>query len=147
MPDAATRRLSVSRTIAAPPEKVFAVIADPAMHPVIDGSGSVRQSRDKNPEHLELGSKFSMGMRLGLPYVVKNKVVEYEPDKLIAWCHMGGHRWRYELEPADGGAATKVTETFDWSTARFPPGLEWLKVPQKHEPEMEKTLERLEDVV
>jgi uncharacterized protein YndB with AHSA1/START domain len=147
MPDSADRRLSVSRTIAAPAEAIFAVVTDPAMHAVIDGSGSVRQSRDGNPERLELGSKFSMGMRIGLPYNVQNTVVEYETDRLIAWRHMGGHRWRYELEPVDGGAATKVTETFDWSTARFPPGLEWMRVPQRHQPAMEKTLERLEDVV
>jgi uncharacterized protein YndB with AHSA1/START domain len=147
MADPADRRLSVSRTIAAPASEIFAVLTDPTMHCVIDGSGSVRASRGRNPERLELGSKFSMNMRLGLPYMVQNTVVEYEPDRLIAWRHMGGHRWRYELEPVEGGAATEVTETFDWSTARFPPGLEWLGVPKRHEPSMQKTLERLEDVV
>ena len=36
----------------------------------------------------------------------------------IAWQHFGRHRWRYTLEPVDGG--TRVTETFDWSTALAP---------------------------
>jgi hypothetical protein len=88
-----------------------------------------------------------MNMRLGLPYIIQNTVVEYDENKLIAWRHAGRHRWRYQLEAADGGAATTVTETFDWSTALFPPGIEWMGYPDKHVPEMEKTLERLEDVV
>ena len=53
---------------------------------------------------------------MGVPYLTKNTVVEYDEDRLIAWRHLGKHRWRYELEPVEGG--TKVTETFDWSTAR-----------------------------
>jgi len=31
--------------IAAEPQTLFDIIADPAMHPVIDGSGSVRAAR------------------------------------------------------------------------------------------------------
>jgi uncharacterized protein YndB with AHSA1/START domain len=139
------RQVSVSRVIAAPPEKIFAVIADPSMHPVIDGSGSVRQSRSGNPDRLELGSRFSMGMRIGLPYLIRNTVVEYEENRRIAWCHFFGHRWRYELRPVEGG--TEVTETFDWSTARIPQGIELMGYPKKHPKEMAKTLERLEQVV
>ena len=44
----------------------------------------------------------------GLRPISTNKVVEYEPNRLIAWCHPGKHRWRYELEPVDGG--TRVTQ-------------------------------------
>ena len=40
-----------------------------------------------------------MDMKKGAPYKIKNKVVEFEPDRLIAWRHVGLHRWRYELEP------------------------------------------------
>lgn len=139
------RQVSVSRVIPAPPEQIFAVLADPAMHPVIDGSGSVRQSRKGNPERLELGSRFTMDMRIGLPYLIKNTVVEYEENRLIAWRHFNGHRWRYRLEPVDGG--TEVTETFDWSTARFPKGIEWMGFPEKHPAAMAKTLEGLERAV
>ena len=90
------RKVSVSRTIAAEPSAVFAVLTDPAQHSVIDGSGTVRQPRG-NPERLELGSKFAMDMKMGLPYVIRNTVVEYEPDRLIAWRHWGGHRWHRDL--------------------------------------------------
>ena len=42
-----------------------------------------------------------MSMKLGcIPYRVTSKVVEFEADRRIAWCHLGGHRWRWEVEPA-----------------------------------------------
>ena len=144
-PTYGNRTVSVSRVIAAPPDVIFAVLADPAKHPLIDGSGTVRQAREGDPEHLELGSTFGMDMKMGLPYRIKNTVVEYEPDRLIAWRHMGRHRWRYELTPVDGG--TEVTETFDWSTAMFPPGIEWMGYPRKHPVAMARTLERLDALV
>ncbi|MFL6062808.1 MAG: SRPBCC family protein [Marmoricola sp.] len=104
---------SASTTIAAPPSVVFAILADPRQHVRIDGSGTVLATVS-GPERLELGSEFGMSMKMGAPYKMKNKVVEFEPDRLIAWRHMGVHRWRYELTPtADGG--TEVTETWDLS--------------------------------
>ena len=138
------RRTSVSREIAVPPDVIFAVLADASLHPVIDGSGTVRRSRGTDAP-LELGSKFGMSMRLGVPYVISNTVVEYEPDRVIAWRHIGHHRWRYELEPTDGG--TTVTETFDWSTSLAPKVIELIGYPARHEPTMERTLERLDAFV
>jgi uncharacterized protein YndB with AHSA1/START domain len=101
-------------TIEAPPEVVFAIVSAPRQHPRIDGSGSVRNLVE-GPERLTKGAEFGVSMRLfGLPYKITNRVVEFEDDKLIAWRHMGGHRWRYELELTDDGG-TQVTETFDYS--------------------------------
>ena len=131
----------MSRTIAATPAAIFAVLSDPSLHAVIDGSGTV-QGAHSNERQLRLGSKFSMGMRMGVPYRISNEVVEFEQDRLIAWRHLGGHRWRYELRPVDGG--TEVTETFDWSTSRAPKAIELAGYPRRHVPNMERTLERLE---
>ena len=138
------KKVSVSRVIPAPPDRVFDVLADPSLHPQIDGSGSVRGALG-NPTRLSLGAKFGMSMRIGLPYFVRNTVKEFDEGRRIAWSHLGGHRWRYELEPVDEG--TRVVETFDWSTAVAPPVLELLGVPERHKPNMEKSLERLEKVV
>lgn len=102
---------SASTTIAAPPATVFAILADPRQHARIDGSGTVQDSIS-GPERLELGSKFGMDMKMGPKYKITNKVVEFEPDKLIAWRHVGSHRWRYELVPTGDGGTT-VTETWD----------------------------------
>lgn len=108
---------SARTTIAAPPSVVFAILSDPRQHARIDGSGTVK-GVVSGPERLELGSRFGMSMRKGAPYRITNKVVEFEQDRLIAWRHMGVHRWRYELTPtADGG--TEVIET--WDVSRYGP--------------------------
>lgn len=104
---------SASISIDAPASVIFAILTDPSQHARIDGSGTVGTSYAA-PERLELGSQFGMSMKMGAPYKIKNKVVEFEQDRLIAWRHMGVHRWRYELTPnATGG--TDVTETWDLS--------------------------------
>jgi uncharacterized protein YndB with AHSA1/START domain len=109
--------ISASITVDAPPEVVFAILADPRQHSRIDGSGSVGAVIDA-PERLSAtGETFTVRMKLfGLPYVIRNRVVEFESDRRIAWRHFTANRWRYELAPtADGG--TTVTETFDASRA------------------------------
>jgi hypothetical protein len=139
--DRARKVVSVSRVIDASPAEIFDVLADPAKHCVIDGSGSVRSSRKGNPERLTLGAQFGMDMKLVLPYRITNEVVELDEDRLIAWRHLGHHIWRYELEEVEGG--TRVTESFIWGTAYFPPVYEWVGYPGRHEVAMAKTLERL----
>jgi len=136
---------NVSRTItiAAPPTTVFAILADPRQHSRIDGSGTVRGALS-GPDRLELGSKFGMRMRLGAPYRIRNTVVEYEPDRLIAWRHLGTHRWRYELEPLDDGR-TRVTETWDVTHCNGPTrwALGALGYPKVHARSIERTLDKL----
>ena len=139
--------VSVSRVIQASPEAIFDVLTDPARHSEIDGSGMVQNIRGES-KRLELGSKFGMDMKMGiLPYKISNTVVEFEENRLIAWAHFGKHRWRYELEPVADGGGTKVTESFDWSTAAWPKGIELMGYPKKHPASMEATLERLAAVV
>jgi uncharacterized protein YndB with AHSA1/START domain len=152
-----TQSVSAERLIAAPPEKVFAVLADPAQHPEIDGSGMVRDAPTNGPDRLALGAKFGMAMRWGMPYTMSNEVVEFEEGRRIAWeprlarpAFMsrlsGGHRWRYELE-AEGDASTRVRETYDWShadpfTRTYIVAAGW---PKRARRAMEQTLERLEN--
>jgi uncharacterized protein YndB with AHSA1/START domain len=137
------KSVSVERVIDAPPEKIFDVLADPSQHPVIDGSGMVKHARGEEPARLELGSKFGMSMRLGIPYAITNTVVEFDENRLIAWRHIGGHRWRYELDPA--GAGTRVRETYDWSTAILGTRLYIVATgwPNRAQQAMTRTLERL----
>lgn len=128
------------RIVAAGPHEIFELLTDPAMHPVIDGSGTLRASRETG-QKLVLGSRFGMDMRLGVRYRINNLVVEFEQDRLIAWRHFSGHRWRYELEPVEGG--TLVTETWDASRLRHKWLLRPLGFTRATGPNMELTLERL----
>jgi hypothetical protein len=101
--------------ISASPEKIFAIISNPHRHKEIDGSKTI-QENISGPDKLVLGSKFGMKMHLGVDYRIRNTVVEYEENKLIAWRHLGRWIWRYELVNL-GPQTTQVTETFDASRA------------------------------
>jgi uncharacterized protein YndB with AHSA1/START domain len=119
--------VSVSRRIEAPAEQLFALMADSANHPLMDGSGMVRQPA---PGVLVsgVGDAFLMNMhhqRFG-DYQMRNEVIEYEPGRRLVWEPVrvaapgdgedapgpGRYRWGFEFAP-DGIGATMVTETFD----------------------------------
>ncbi|WP_420436158.1 SRPBCC family protein [Candidatus Poriferisodalis sp.] len=139
------RSVSVERLIDAPAERIFAVLADPSRHCEIDGSGTLNRLTTSSAP-LALGSTFSMRIKGGIAYTVKNRVLEFEENRLITWAHWQGQRWSYRLEPQpDGG--TLVRETFNWSTAKLPRSIELLGAHRKNVPSMEKTLERLAALV
>lgn len=125
------KRQVVSDTVDAPPEKVFAVLSDPARHPEIDGSGMCAASSDG--PITAVGQSFVMDMyREGLGnYQIRNKVVAFEPgrrfvfepsletsnetvDGLLNGIKPGGHTWGFDLEPT-GDGRTVVTHTYDWT--------------------------------
>lgn len=140
--------VSGSRTINAPASVIFDVLADPSRHPEIDGSDTVQAARQSGPKRLSLGAKFGIDMKFAglVPYRISNEVVEFVENEQIAWRHFGHHIWRYELEAIDP-TRTKVTESFEWGPARFPPMYEWVGYPKQHEGNIAATLEQLEIVV
>jgi uncharacterized protein YndB with AHSA1/START domain len=121
--------VSVSRTIEAPAEKLFGILAHSARHPLIDGSGMLREA----PRDVVMsggGDVFVMKMHndeMG-DYEMSNEVVEYALNRRIGWepfmtaatreedqANIGdkaGHWWSYHLVPA-GSGFTLVTESFD----------------------------------
>ena len=131
--------------IVAPAGRIFDVVADPAQHGRFDGSGMV-EGVVSGPARLELGSRFGMGMRYGLRYRTRNEVVEFEEGRRIAWCHFNQHRWRYEFEPT-GDGTTVVTETFDGSTARFPPALLLINAYEGNQVAVAKSLVKLKRLI
>ena len=133
--------IQASRLVKATPQQIFELLADPRKHSLIDGSGSVQNARVNAPERLSLGAKFGMDMKIGLPYRITNEVVEFDEPKQIGWRHMGGHIWRYVLEPANGG--TMVTEQFDWTHSKSPLVLKIRGAFDKNQKAIEATLERL----
>ena len=101
--------------IQASSSEIFSLLANPRRHKDIDGSQTIT-ANVSGPEVLVLGSKFGMKMRLGITYWIRNTVVEYKKDELIAWRHLGQWRWRYELVDL-GNGRTQVTESFDGTFA------------------------------
>jgi hypothetical protein len=104
------------------------------------------------PDTLELGSHFGMSMRIGIPYSMVSTVIEFEPNRRIAWQTFppgvaarfaGGRIWRYELTPVEGG--TLVRESWDISQER----LKMLVSPARGKTvdAMAKTLERIDALV
>ena len=140
-------QVSGSITVQAPPEVVFAILADPRQHARIDGSGSVRNIL-RAPERITAkGQTFTVRMKLfGVPYVIVNRAVEFEPNRLIAWRHFTANRWRYELTPTGDGGTT-VTETFDMSRADAVTDavVRWAKFPERNRQGITETLARLKD--
>jgi hypothetical protein len=119
--------ISATRVIDAPAEAIFAVLADPATHAAIDGTGWVRDYLDSQPL-TEAGQTFRMAMfhdaRPDRDYQIANQVQAFDPPRTISWkpgydtgdssLGFGGWIWRYDLDPA-GPSQTNVTLTYDWS--------------------------------
>ncbi|SDH52490.1 Uncharacterized conserved protein YndB, AHSA1/START domain [Actinokineospora alba] len=139
----APRQVSDTRIVDAPAAEIFDLLVDPANHPLIDGSGTVLAARGTGPRRLKLGEKFGMDMKMGRRYKILNTVVEFEENRLIAWRHFYGHRWRWQLRDL-GDGRTEVTETFDWSTTRLGLLLELVKFPGKNLKAIRATLDRLQ---
>jgi len=160
MAKASKGTVRVTRRIGAPAHELFSRLSDPALHPLFDGSGMLRDGSG-NKVVTAVGDVFAMKMHndeMG-DYEMSNYVVEYVPDKRIVWEPvMSGasrledipdigqsakHRWGYELEP-DGPGATAVTELFDCTQSP-----EWLRVAvgdgDRWVACMETTLERLDE--
>jgi uncharacterized protein YndB with AHSA1/START domain len=142
--------VSVERVIAAPAASLFRIVADANRHPEIDGSGNVVKAKAGAPHELALGSTFGMSMKMGVPYSMSNTVIEFEPDRRIAWKtvfpgflgrYVGGRVWRYEFEPVEGG--TLVRESWDISQDKQAAFLKLGKLPSATADGMTKSLERL----
>jgi uncharacterized protein YndB with AHSA1/START domain len=113
----APRVVSASREIAATPELIFELIADPAQQPRWDGNDNLAEAA-AGQRVRAVGDVFTMTLTGGM--VRENHVVEFEEGRRLAWRpsevgrHQPGHLWRWELVPL-AGARTRVTHTYDWT--------------------------------
>jgi len=122
----APRVVSASREIAAGPEQIFELIADPATQPRWDGNDNLAWA-PAGQRVRRAGDVFTMTLTGGS--IRENHVVEFEEGRRIAWMpaepgqERPGHLWRWELEPI-GASRTRVTCTYDWTQLadekRFP---------------------------
>jgi uncharacterized protein YndB with AHSA1/START domain len=122
-------KLTAQRRIDAPARTVFDLLADPATHVAIDGTGWVRGPLLKGTRITAEGEVFDMAMyhpqHPDGDYEIANRVVAFEPPAAIEWepgfyledgqRDSGRWTWRYDLAEVDG--QTDVTLTYDWSNA------------------------------
>jgi uncharacterized protein YndB with AHSA1/START domain len=119
--------VSAKATIDAPAEAIFSILADPATHAAIDGTGWVRESLDgervTGTEQIFRMAMYNENVPGG-NYRMANKVCVFDAPHAIAWqpgqdrddgnLRFGGWVWRYDLTPA-GPGQTEVTLSYDWS--------------------------------
>ncbi|HWF56847.1 MAG TPA: SRPBCC family protein [Candidatus Dormibacteraeota bacterium] len=126
--------MSATTVINASAEAIFAVLADPAKHPAIDGTGWVVAALDSHPL-TATGQIFRMSMyhpnrnHTDGNYQMANLVEVFDPASAISWkpgqeagdgtLRFGGWTWRYDLAPA-GSSSTTVTLVYDWSAVPDP---------------------------
>jgi uncharacterized protein YndB with AHSA1/START domain len=112
------RVVSATREIAAGPERIFELIADPAQQPRWDGNDNLAGAPGGQRVR-RAGEVFTMTLTHD-GAIRENHVAEFEEGRRIAWrpAESGqrppGHLWRWELEPA-GPSRTRVTCTYDWT--------------------------------
>jgi len=106
----ADESISATETIDAPAEVIFALLADPAKHAAIDGTGWVREPLDREPL-TAAGQIFRMAMyHANHPdggYQIANRVRVLDWPNAISWepgyhtgdgnLSFGGWVWRYDL--------------------------------------------------
>jgi uncharacterized protein YndB with AHSA1/START domain len=129
LPPVSARIVTVERTVNAPAEVLFELIADPARQPEWDGNDNLSRAAEGQRVRA-VGDVFVTGLTNGQGR--ENHVVEFEEGRRIAWLpapageQPRGHRWRWELEPA-GEDTTLVRHTYDWTRltdeTRFPRAL------------------------
>jgi hypothetical protein len=154
--------VSESREINASASRIFSIVADPAMHPEVDGAGMLRPAAENSPI-TSVGDVFYINMvhwHLG-NYVMANHVTEFERDRLIAWepvvysfedperaqsvGHPGLREWGWRLEPLSEDR-TRVTAFFEGS--RLPEELrKFIEDGEFWRPAMLTSLDNLERLV
>lgn len=124
--------VSATMVINAPAELIFAILADPAKHAAIDGTGWVRESLDSTPL-TAAGQVFRISMyhpdHPDGDYQMANRVQTFDPPSIISWepgyddadgtLRFGGWIWRYDIAAAGRSDAT-VTLSYDWSAVPDP---------------------------
>ena len=143
------KKITVSRTIDASPQEVWAVISNPARHREIDGSGQI-VSDEKTDRITANGQVFTMNMNaphMGGDYQTDNHVTGYDENRLLAWqtapagTEPKGWERLYQLTP-EGPNSTQVQLTYDWSKVTDKELLKKVSFPLIQEDALEDTLSR-----
>jgi uncharacterized protein YndB with AHSA1/START domain len=116
-PEPPVRIVSATRAMSASAERIFDLIADPAIQPSWDGNNNLA-SAAPGQRVRQVGDVFKTTLTGGA--VRENHVVEFIEGSQIAWLpaepgkQPPGHLWRWQLDPINS-TLTNVTHTYDWT--------------------------------
>jgi len=110
------------RHIDAPPDKVFAILADVPHHDDLAGSGEVKSIRIVSSEEIRVGTEWEADEEIKVgrstqQFIARSTVREYDPPRVFSWTSMPPRsvkpvprriQWWYRLTPDAGG--TRVVE-------------------------------------
>ncbi len=142
-------QIQVEKVVAADAAAMFALLADPAGQVAVDGSDMLR-AVDGASVITAVGQVFTVAMYfepLG-HYSTDNHVVEFVPDRQIAWmtARVGqppvGTRWSWSLDPRPDGR-TRVVHTYDWEQVTDPAVLARIAFPRVSAAQLSATVDNL----
>jgi uncharacterized protein YndB with AHSA1/START domain len=111
------RVVKAAREIEASAERIFELIADPALQPRWDGNDNLKEAAPGQRVRA-VGDMFTMRLTRG--GTRDNWVVDFVEGRRIAWRPAvqrkppPGHLWAWELEPLSP-SRTLVIHTYDWT--------------------------------
>jgi uncharacterized protein YndB with AHSA1/START domain len=108
-PMTADRELRAETTVAAPPDRVWALLADVSRMPA--WSPELVAMKPLLPGGLRVGQQYAALNRRGVVvWPTRSVVVELEPGRRLSWdTRSSGARWIWELEPVGpAGGETRV---------------------------------------
>jgi hypothetical protein len=122
-----SNRVAATKRIAAPADRLFQIVSNPAGHVEIDGSGMLEAALDVRPL-TTVGETFDMDMDrtplADIPnmtkYKVRNTVTQIVPDRLIEWGvglvdgPLIGHVYGWQIDPISDSEC-EVTNYCDWT--------------------------------
>jgi uncharacterized protein YndB with AHSA1/START domain len=95
--------------IAAPSERVFAIVGDLGASTEWAGSGHIRSIVKTTDGPIGVGTKYRSSEKIIMSYRAESEIVEYQPSDLIVWIskpvgeRVPHHRWSFSLVAEDGG--------------------------------------------
>jgi uncharacterized protein YndB with AHSA1/START domain len=109
----------VRARVAAPPERLWQIVAEPARHPELAGSGEPRETWLVGEGPLTVGSRFESRQKwLGMTYTSHSEVTACQEPRLLRWRVDNQTDWEFRLEQLEGAdqGSSEVIHSYRWST-------------------------------
>src|SRR5438094_1000774 len=110
---------AVRAQITAPPERLWAIVADPTRHPELAGSGEPLETHFVTAGPLGVGSRFESRQKaMKMKYTSNSEVTACQEPRLLRWNVDGTVDWEFRFEPVpagNGDTRTQVIHQYRWT--------------------------------